>query len=72
MPQSALFPSHARRSRSLLEKSRLTKELHKNKTVTNVPLTEDCRIKKQERLAEIEELLKVPLKERVSRGLAEG
>ena len=67
------FPSHARRSRSLsVTKSRLTKELHENKTVHNVPLTEDCRIKKQERLAEIEELLKVPLKERVSRGLAEG
>ena len=40
--------------------------------VTGWPLTEDGRVKKQERLAEIEDLLKVTLKVRVSSGLAEG
>ena len=47
-------------------------ELRNNMTVDNVPLSEEMRIKKQEGLAKIEELLKMPVKERVSRGLAEG
>ena len=84
MPQPALCPSHAPRSWSLgpshaprsrslsVTKTRFTKELRNNMTVDNVPLSEEMRIKKQEGLAKIEELLKMPVKERVSRGLAEG
>ena len=53
-------------------KCRLLKELREGKTVDGVPLSDAGRLKKEQRLAEIEELLKVPLKERVSRGLAEG
>ena len=51
---------------------RLAKELKENRTVDNVPLSDAMRLKKQQRVAEIEEILKLPLKERVSRGLAEG
>ena len=61
------------RSRSLsVAKVRLAKELRENRTVDNVPLSDEMRLKKQQRVAEIEEVLKLPLKERVSRGLAEG
>ena len=61
------------RSRSLsVAKVRLAKELKENRTVDNVPLSDAMRLKKQQRVAEIEEILKLPLKERVSRGLAEG
>ena len=61
------------RSRSLsVAKVRLAKELKENRTVDNVPLSDEMRLKKQQRVAEIEEVLKLPLKERVSRGLAEG
>ena len=61
------------RSRVLsVAKVRLAKELEENRTVNNVPLSDAMRLKKQQRVAEIEEILKLPLKERVSRGLAEG
>ena len=61
------------RSRSLsVAKVRLAKELRANMTIDNVPLSDEMRLKKQQRVAELEEILKLPVKERVSRGLAEG
>ena len=61
------------RSRSLsVAKVRLAKELKENRTVDNVPLSDARRLQKQQRLAEIEAVMNLPLKERVSRGLAEG
>ena len=41
-------------------KNRLMKELQTGKTVNGVALTAETRQKKEERLAEIEELLKLP------------
>ena len=73
MPRPGLCPSHGRRSRALsVAKARLTKELQDHRTVDNVPINDARRLKKEQRLAEIEELLQLPIKERVSRGLAEG